>query len=236
MAGATDAAHEDADLFALIEAERALAPKVEEAERVEEEVKERTEWPEPPQTLLVTEDDNKVLWRPKNNRVYWCEFDRKELQEAAINLFGRAPLKTCIPTRPDLIAYQSRSEQIVEALNQVKIARELAKERSGLAEAERLWTTLNAEHRQLWLRIAKTPARTPAGLLAKLSVVAAANCYQDEEDRDWGDRVGGGHPCEFGSGRHRHEAWRCGLKPSRRYQNETGRRGETWWPFRWRRS
>ncbi len=77
MAGATDAAHEDADLFALIEAERALAPKVEEAERVEEEVKERTEWPEPPQTLLVTEDDNKVLWRPKNNRVYWCEFDRK---------------------------------------------------------------------------------------------------------------------------------------------------------------
>ncbi len=168
----------DAELLDLVKAERSLAVKVDEACQADEEALARTEWPPAPDTLICRDDDNYFDCRKVNER--FEETDRGQIA-CVLQTLKRISRRDLMEKHaPELIDFQLRGEEIIDGLNQHRAARHLASERSGLREASERYEDLIDEHRQLWLRIAKTPARTTTGLLAKLSIVARSNCFEEE--------------------------------------------------------
>ena len=117
--GSADAA-QDAELFARINAERDLAPKVDEADQASEEALARTEWPAAPDALIYRDNDS--LGRPKMGD-HFGEADR-EITEALLTTF-RAVSRKDLASKdaPRLIDGELRAEEILDALNQDRTAR-----------------------------------------------------------------------------------------------------------------
>jgi hypothetical protein len=182
-AGATAAvarSRPDAELFALIERARTAGSLSDEANVAAEDIWERMA-PSFPHALTWAETDA-PHWhgvRP-GQRIPDRDID-----------FLRDWLKR--PERPDrpwprdisvsplipLRAFVERAREIVRTKDEYKSSWQAAKEHPDVLGAEARLETLLERWRELALRVATTPAKTPEGLVAKIAFVAPA--YVDDE-------------------------------------------------------
>jgi hypothetical protein len=82
-----------------------------------------------------------------------------------------------------MVASEARENQLVQAHDQWKEERHQAKVRSGELDAWNRAEELLSEEEKLWARIASTPAKTVAGMMAKLAFVAPhCECLELEDN------------------------------------------------------
>jgi hypothetical protein len=166
--------HPDADLFALIERARTADALVDEA--MATEVKTA---PSLPQALIWTEADAS----------HWCEVIPGQQIPATDIDFLRDWLN--LATKPDPIArgirlpavvptlvFVERAREIVRTEDEYKTARQAANEHPDVLGAQAQYEAVQERWRELAMRVATTPAKTPEGLVAKLAMIAPA--YADD--------------------------------------------------------
>ncbi len=175
----------DAELFSLIETERALAARIEAAEEERSNEEDRIVEPAVPDALRVVLDGARLpapIWGD-----HYREADRAQLETAAWVL-DDARLQEMLSAKRSQFAIQLvrtklRATEILEALNKYTEARTIA--RAGYEEADkRVRALYDNERRPIWLKIATTRATTFAGFLAKLSV--CEHCYDIKEEDEGG--------------------------------------------------
>ena len=201
QAEAKAAATSDAALFALITAARDLDARGREAYDTALEAMRRTEKVPPPEALIVTEEDTR-LW--KLNKKVGDLFDeshlnamgdrqthrhRSEYLRSFSSILADAPYVATLDEKDRatiqlLAAGEAREDQLVAAHDQWKAARHEAEVRSGAIDAWNRSDDLLAEEEKLKARIARTPAQTVAGMMAKLALVAP--CCEGIEPEDKG--------------------------------------------------
>jgi hypothetical protein len=74
--------------------------------------------------------------------------------------------------------YKTRGREIVDAWDSYQADRERAREEVGLPAIDHRWKELNDQRRQLWSRIAETPARTVDGMHAKVAFAVSFNILE----------------------------------------------------------
>ena len=192
------AAELDAELFGLIAAAREAAARFEAATRAMEEAETRTEEVPKPQALIVTEEDARLFWNWKTEVGYSFRSSdinlMREQQSERISVLARASI-----TRPQnekieglirmFAAREARIDQIIEADDRWLEERKLAKERSGERAVTEWQEQLCGEMNEARRLVGSTRARTLAGMLAKLALIAP----EFEEEDEWASDVG---PCE----------------------------------------
>jgi hypothetical protein len=170
--------HPEAELFALIERARTADALVDEATMATDDVWDKTA-PSFPQALIWTEAD----------APHWCgvipgqQISARDIDFLRdwLNL-ARKPdpiargvrLPAVVPT----VAFVERAREIVRTKDEYEAARQAGKEHPDVLEAEAQYEALQERWRELAMRVATTPAKTPEGLVAKLAMIAPA--YADD--------------------------------------------------------
>jgi hypothetical protein len=169
--------HPDADLFALIERARTADALVDEA-MVTEDARVKTA-PSLPQALIWTEADAS----------HWCGVIPGQQIPATDIDFLRDWLN--LARKPDPIArgvslpavvptlvFVERAREIVRTNDENESARRAAKEHPDVLGAQAQYEAVQERWRELAMRVATTPAKTPEGLVAKLAMIASP--YADD--------------------------------------------------------
>jgi hypothetical protein len=180
----------DSELFDLIAADREAEARFEAATKDLEEAQNRTEEVPRPQALIVTEEDVELFWNWKAEVGSPFRFSEINLmkeqqpQRIAVRLARATGEKPLNEQTSDLIrmfaAREARMDEVIAAYDQWQEERKLAKERSGEMAVEKWQEQLCGEMNEARLRVGSTRARTLAGMLAKLALIAAD--FESEED------------------------------------------------------
>ena len=190
------AAELDAELFGLIAAAREAAARFEAASVALEEAEHRTEEVPAPQALIVTEEDVELFWHWKAevgssfrfSEINWMK--EQQPQRISVMLARKPGEKPLNEQTADLIrmfaAREARMDQAIAAYDRWQEERELAKERSGERAVTEWQEQLCAEMNEARQRVGSMRARTLAGILAKLALVAPE--FEDEDE--WASDVG----------------------------------------------
>jgi hypothetical protein len=191
-------AHPDADLFELIAAAREAEARFEAATVALDETGNRTEEVPEPQALIVTEKDVELFWNRKvevGSSFHPSDISlmKQQLQESerlSVMLARASHEKLLGEQTADLIrmfaAREARMDQAIAAYDRWQEERELAKERSGERAVTEWQEQLCGEMCEARLRVGSTRARTLAGMLAKLALIAP----EFEEEDLWASDVG----------------------------------------------
>ncbi len=76
---------------------------------------------------------------------------------------------------------RTRGREIVDAWHSYLADCDRAEEAAGLPAIGKRWKEINERRRQLWSQIAATPARSVAGMHAKIAFAANANFLERED-------------------------------------------------------
>jgi hypothetical protein len=193
-------AHPDADLFALIAAAREAEARFEAATEALADAEKRTEEVPEPQALIVTEKDVELFW--ESGLAVGASFDFSHVNSIRRE---QSPKKTWLaklaaPRGPReepldektaamfqwMVDRDRRANEIIAADDQWIEERKRAKERSGERAVQERQEQLCGEMSEARERVGSTRARTLAGMLAKLALIAPE--FEDEEE--WASDVG----------------------------------------------
>jgi hypothetical protein len=170
--------HPDADLFALIERARTADSLANEADRAAEDVWEKLA-PSRPQALMWTESDAPHWYGVRPGQqipALDIDFLRKWLALA------RKPDPTrhgdLGPVYPTL-AFVERAREIVRTKDEFEASWQAHKEHPDLLEANARNEAVSERWRELAMRVARTPAKTTEGMVAKLALIASG--YFDDD-------------------------------------------------------
>jgi hypothetical protein len=188
----------DAELFDLIAAAREAAARFEAATVALEEAENRTEKVPEPQPLIFTEEDTHLFWKAevgssfRVSDINWMKQQLQQPQRLSVMLAREPHEKPLDEQAAYLIrmfaAREARMDQVIAAFDQWIDEYKLAKERSG-ERAVQLWQEQLCAENEARRLVGSTRARTLAGMLAKLALIAP----EFEEEDEWASDVG---PCE----------------------------------------
>jgi hypothetical protein len=196
LAGAATAL--DAELLDLIAAAREAEARFEAATKDLEEAENRTEEVPEPQALIVTEEDVELFWNRKvevGSSFHPSDISlmKQQLQESerlSVMLARASHEKLLGEKTAGLIrlfaAREARMDEVIAAYDQWIEERQRAKDRSGEMAVEKWQEQLCGEMNEARLRVGSTRARTLAGMLAKLALIAP----EFEEEDEWSSDVG----------------------------------------------
>jgi hypothetical protein len=187
-------AHPDAELFGLIAAAREAEARFEAASEALAEIENRTEEVLAPQALIVTEEDTHLFW--ESGLAVGASFDFSHVNSIRRE---QSPKKTWLaklaaPRGPReepldektaamfqwMVDRDRRANEIIAADDQWKEERRRAKERSGERAVQERQEQLCHEMNKARWRVGDTRARTLAGMLAKLALIA--DDFESEAD------------------------------------------------------
>jgi hypothetical protein len=167
----------DAELFALIECAKTADSASTDACMAAADLLNETR-PSFPQALVWTEADEPHWYGVRSGKRVsnldidflkkWLPLVRKPDPTAA----GMGPI---YPT----LAFIERAREIVQTKDEYEAAEQAAKEHPDVLEAQAREDALHAQWRELAMRVATTPAKTPEGLLAKFTLIASG--YAEDE-------------------------------------------------------
>jgi hypothetical protein len=188
----------DAKLFDLIAAAREAEARFEAASVALKEAANRIEEvPEPP-ALIVTEEDARLFWNWKTEvgssfRVSEIDWMKQQLQQPKrISVMvarkpGEKPLdEQTVGLIRMFAAREARMDQVIAAFDQWIGDRKLAEERSDERAVTEWQEQLCGEMCDARQRVGSMRARTLAGMLAKLALIAPE--FEDEDE--WASDVG----------------------------------------------
>ena len=178
---ASGAAGPDAALFALLAAARDLGARWAAACDAADEAGLQTVDVPPPQAMIATERDLRFWPGEVGKPISENYIDRMKGLLDLMRSYGYAP-ETGDPEFRT--GFEERGGELTAALEQWRASREQATVRSGEVDAWKRADELLAEEEKLKARIAATPARTVAGMMAKLALVAP--CCEGIELEDKG--------------------------------------------------
>jgi hypothetical protein len=194
LAGAANAL--DAELFALIAAAREAEARFEAATKALEEAEHRTEEVPAPQALIVTEEDTRLFWKAevgssfRLSDINWMKQQLQQPERLSVMLAREPGEKPLDEQTAGLIrmfaAREARMDQVIAAYDQSQEERKLAKERSGERAVTEWQEQLCGEMSEARQRVGSMRARTLAGMLAKLAIIAPE--FEDEDE--WASDVG----------------------------------------------
>ncbi len=167
--------HPDAAIFSLAEECVAAAKRVDETGAVFDKAEERCRLLETPAAIVMTERDRQLGLFVGNARV-GATFGRNDIPVL------RALIRTYNIVDDDVsVEIWKRTSEILEALRTLDEDEEREEIRSGLAEAKRTHYPAVDVHDDLVERLAKTPASTLEGALAKARAMRRTFLGQAED-------------------------------------------------------
>jgi hypothetical protein len=171
--------HPDAELFALIERARTADSLSTEAYVAADDVWDKTA-PSLPQALIWTESDAPCWYgvrpgEPIPARDIDFLRDWLKLARKPDPIARGVSIPTVVPT----LAFIERAREIVQTKDEYEAAEQAAKEHPDVLGAQAQYEALQERWRELAMRVATTPAKTPEGLIAKLASIAPG--YADDE-------------------------------------------------------
>jgi hypothetical protein len=194
LAGAATAL--DAELLDLIAAAREAEARFEAATKDLEEAENRTEEVPEPQALIATEKDAELFWNWKAEVGSPFRFSEinlmKEQQPQRISvMLARASHEKLLGEKTAglirlFAAREARMDEVIAAYDRWHEERKLAGERSGERAVTEWQEQLCDEMCEARERVGSTRARTLAGMLAKLALIAPE--FEDEDE--WASDVG----------------------------------------------
>jgi hypothetical protein len=183
VAAASD--HPDADLFTLIERAKIAESMADDASIVVDEISDGVT-PAFPEALIWGESDAQhgyeiSVGKPiSNSDVNWLRH------------WLALPCKPDPSKHPDLLLifpkldFIERAREIVRSKDEFESALRAAKEHPAVLEAKSRYEALIEQWEEFARRVARTPSKTPDGLIAKILMISSAYCEDDLEGSDDG--------------------------------------------------
>lgn len=158
----------DSELLTLIAVAPDLQARFDAATAALEEAESRTAEESPIPSAMIAIESDRRFWPA------WpaVGVGKPYTEERILEISGLRERVRSHPEHEFCLALGGRADELIAAADQWRTARRQAEERSGEVDAATRCDQLGDEWTRLLARIATTPARTMAGILAKLAVAA----------------------------------------------------------------
>jgi hypothetical protein len=172
--------HPDADLFALIDRAKVADSFADDACVVADNILQE-KLPSFPEALI---------WSASDVPQWCCVKPGKRISDHDIDFLRgwlKWPARPDTPIHPDLdwsrlipsSAFVERAQEIVRSNDEYQAARQAAENHPDVIEAEDRSEALKGQWCELAKRVATTPAKTPEGLIAKITLIASGYAEDD---------------------------------------------------------
>ena len=138
---------------------------------------DRMIWPDRPSALNPRPDDHLLV------RSRCAEFDEPNIRNlrGLVEDMEKLDPDTTTLNMAVVKEIKTRGREIVDAWDSYRADCARAEEAAGLPAIGQRWKELNERRRQLWSRIAQTPARTVEGMHAKVAFAVSFNFLERED-------------------------------------------------------